>query len=146
MGIDNGSRGNFSLIGNQEQEEDKVLLGFGSRRHGDIDFLQFDPLTDILAPIRDPLENISKWGPSSVVCKDIKGSCDGEQNKETDEVRKRNLSSLFGEKLGDKSTIPHVTSKSCWEKGDFQIFVLDSIVDCSISSMELTLVEKFLGA
>ena len=53
---------------------------------------------------------------------------------------------LFGRKHGGKSSFPPVTSKSYWEKGDFQIFIPDQIVDFSITSMEYTLVGKFLGA
>ena len=39
-----------------------------------------------------------------------------------------------------------MTAKSCWEKGEFQVFIPDPLVDFSVSSMDFTLVGKFLGA
>ena len=55
-------------------------------------------------------------------------------------------SSLFGKKLIGKSLFPPMTAKSCWEKGEFQVFILDPLVNFSVSSMDFTLVGKFLGA
>ena len=55
-------------------------------------------------------------------------------------------SSLFGKKPRGKSSFPPMTSKSCWEKGELQIFIPDPIVDFFVSTMEYTLVGKFLGA
>ena len=55
-------------------------------------------------------------------------------------------SSLFGKKPTGKSSFPPVTSKTCWEKGEFHIFIPDPLVDFSVSSMDFTLVGKFLGA
>jgi hypothetical protein len=55
-------------------------------------------------------------------------------------------SSLFGRKLNGKSSFPPVTSRSSWEKGEFQIFIPDPLMDFSVSSMDFTLVGKILGA
>lgn len=43
------------------------------------------------------------------------------------------------------SSFPPITSNSCWEKGEFQVFIPDPILDHSISSMEFFLVGNFLG-
>ena len=58
----------------------------------------------------------------------------------------RTWSSLLGKKPYGKSFFPLVTAKSCWEKGEFQVFIPDPLVDFSVSSMDFTLVGKFLGA
>ena len=58
----------------------------------------------------------------------------------------RTWSSLFGRKLGGKSFSPLITLKSCWEKVSFKFFCLDPIIDFSASSMEFTLMGKFMGA
>ena len=55
-------------------------------------------------------------------------------------------SSLFGRKPSGKSIFPLVTLKACWEKGEFQIFISDPIVDFFVTSMEFTLMGKFMGA
>lgn len=57
----------------------------------------------------------------------------------------RKWSSLFRRKPARKSSFPPVTSKSFWEKGEFQIFIPDLIVDFSILTMDCTLVGKFMG-
>ena len=56
------------------------------------------------------------------------------------------MCSQFGRKPRGKSSFPVVTSSSYWEKGEFQIIILDWIVDFSVASMEYTLVRKFIGA
>ena len=58
----------------------------------------------------------------------------------------RTWSSLFGKKPNGKSFFLSVTAKSCWEKGEVQVFILDPLVDFFVSSMDFTLVGKFLGA
>ena len=39
-----------------------------------------------------------------------------------------------------------MNAKPCWEKGEFQVFIADLLVDFSVSFMDFTLVGKFLGA
>ena len=66
--------------------------------------------------------------------------------KDVVETSQSTWSSLFGRMVGGKSYFPLVTSKSYQEKSEFQIFIVDSIVDYSISTMDFTLFGKFLGA
>ena len=55
-------------------------------------------------------------------------------------------SSLFGKKPTSKKKFLSMIAKSYWEKGEFQVFIPDPLVDFSVSSMDFTLVGKFLGA
>ena len=71
------------------------------------------------------------------VGKDAKGSHVEDQKKDELETSQHAWSSIFGR---------NPRQNSCWEKDEFQIFILDLIVDYSISTMEFTLVGKFLGA
>ena len=43
--------------------------------------------------------------------------------------KQRSWSSLLGKKPSGKSFFPPVTTKSCWEKGEFQVFIPDPLVD-----------------
>ena len=57
--------------------------------------------------------------------------------------KQRTWSSLLGKKPSGKSFFLSVTAKSCWEKGEFQVFIPDPLVDFSMPSMDFTQVGKF---
>ena len=112
---------------------------------------------DGLTPDKACGVRIQPLGPDPVVCLaglDKEGATDVVKSKKdlcpaeakAGPFEPKSWSSLFGKKPTGKSSFPPVTSKACWEKGEFQIFIPDPLVDYSVSSMDFTLVGKFLGA
>ena len=106
--------------------------------------------SDTSCGVRDlPLDSPSSFHASGQDLQKEKDNVESNKEKTSEGLKvwfseQRTWSSLFSKKYNGKSSFLLVTTKSCWEKGEFQVFILDPLVDFSMSSMDFTLVGKFL--